>query len=421
MAKHQYGERHDLLGPGNMKIPLVILYGNTTAYQKGLAHGTLMAKEVRQFMNTTWSYIERRAMDEIEKWAPNLFDEKTLKLIVDYGLAIAFDLTSNWTQPYTGQYFFDEMRGLAEGSGADYDTIRRIHMIGELTKGACSMFGAWGKALPPLPANQTHDPRILTMRALDWAVDGPFKNFPQITVYHPSSPTSGENSFINFGWTGWIGSITGVNDQRMSIHEIGASYADDTFGNESRQGVPFTHVLRDILQFDKTPLDGVNRLASANRTCNLILGVGGAGDPTPYNPDGSPARKPRFYGIQYSHDVCRAFDDTNMMPHTPWHPRVEGLVYYGMDWDCVSYNQVMHDQLKKHHGELTPEVAIRDVMSVVKTGDLQIVVNDLSPDVMKTYYSVARPDGESGPMMAYDRPFIEIDLKKLLQPIWYRG
>ena len=37
----------------------------------------------------------------------------------------------------------------------------------------------------------------------------------------------------------------------MSIHEIGAAFPDETFGNESRIGVPFTHVLRDILQFDK--------------------------------------------------------------------------------------------------------------------------------------------------------------------------
>lgn len=36
---------------------------------------------------------------------------------------------------------------------------------------------------------------------------GPFKNFPQITVYHPQ-PGNGY-SFANIGWTGWIGSITG--------------------------------------------------------------------------------------------------------------------------------------------------------------------------------------------------------------------
>lgn len=47
-----------------------------------------------------------------------------------------------------------------------------------------------------------------TMHVSDGAiacVTGPFKDFPQVTVYHP---TSG-NAFANIGWTGWIGSITG--------------------------------------------------------------------------------------------------------------------------------------------------------------------------------------------------------------------
>ena len=36
---------------------------------------------------------------------------------------------------------------------------------------------------------------------------GPFKNYPQITVYHPNSDNG--HAFANIGWTGWIGSITG--------------------------------------------------------------------------------------------------------------------------------------------------------------------------------------------------------------------
>jgi isopenicillin-N N-acyltransferase-like protein len=52
------------------------------------------------------------------------------------------------------------MRGIADGSGVDIKYFRRIHMIGELTKGACSMFGAWGKA--------TTFGQTVQLRALDW-------------------------------------------------------------------------------------------------------------------------------------------------------------------------------------------------------------------------------------------------------------
>ena len=36
---------------------------------------------------------------------------------------------------------------------------------------------------------------------------GPFKNYPQITVYHPN--VGNGYPFINIGWSGWVGSITG--------------------------------------------------------------------------------------------------------------------------------------------------------------------------------------------------------------------
>jgi len=34
------------------------------------------------------------------------------------------------------------------------------------------------------------------------------------------------------------------------------------------------YLLRDILQFDETLTDSMNRMTNAHRTCNLILGVG---------------------------------------------------------------------------------------------------------------------------------------------------
>jgi hypothetical protein len=99
------------------------------------------------------------------------------------------------------------MRGIADASGVEYHKVLGIHMIGEVTKGSCSMFGAWGTATASTGA-------LLQLRALDWDVDGPFKNFPQITVYHSSNASDG-NTFANVGWTGWLGSITGMNDKRM--------------------------------------------------------------------------------------------------------------------------------------------------------------------------------------------------------------
>jgi exportin-7 len=38
-----------------------------------------------------------------------------------------------------------------------------------------------------------------------------------------------------------------MNDKHMAISEIGVAHPDETFGRESRFGVPFTFLLRDVL------------------------------------------------------------------------------------------------------------------------------------------------------------------------------
>lgn len=56
------------------------------------------------------------------------------------------DATYYATYAFTTHKYYDEMKGMADATGIKESLIRRVHMIGELTKGHCSMFGAWGKA-----------------------------------------------------------------------------------------------------------------------------------------------------------------------------------------------------------------------------------------------------------------------------------
>ena len=155
----------------------------------------------------------------------------------------------------------------------------------------------------------------------------------------------------------------------QAISEIGVSFPDETFGTESRIGIPFTFLLRDILQWDHTLDDSINRMANAKRTCNLILGVG----------DG---KLPAFRSVQYSGSNIRFFDDQNMQPVYDWHPRMENVVYYGMDWLCPGYTKVLSEQLTLHHGNITAENAISDIVAYTQTGNLGAPF--LAPFVIKS-------------------------------------
>jgi isopenicillin-N N-acyltransferase-like protein len=361
----------------NQQLYVLHVYGDP--YQLGYAHGYLLKEEVNYFFNAVWEYI----MSEVplHEVAPDL---------VNMTMEDALQLTADLTAPYTPDYWFEEMRGLSDASGVSYDQILRIHMLPELTKGACSMFGAWGKATP--------NGNLIQLRALDWDDQGPFKDYPALVIYHP---TNG-NDFANLGWTGWIGSITGVSNKRLSISEIGVSYPDDTFGKESRSGYPFNFVLRDILQFDNSVDNATYRLNNTHRTCDLILGAGSG-------------EQSKFRAYEYSYSVLNVEDDTNMQPYNEtWHPRIENIVYYGMDWLCPNYDEVLSQQLLTYYGNITSENAMKNIVAKTQTGNLHIAIYDYIQD--QVYISFHSKSYDPSPYQkAYDRPYIQFNLPSLFE------
>lgn len=172
------------------------------------------------------------------------------------------------------------------------------------------MFGAWGSA------TQSRGGKLLQLRALDWDVDGPFKNYAAVIVYHPSSDADG-HAWANLAFTGFTGSVTGMSSAYLAMSEIGVTYPDESFGKESylAKGYPFAFLIRDILQYDNTLAEADARITNAKRTCDLILGVG----------DGSANA---FHGYRYAPSVATVFDDTNLLPLEEWHPRIPEVVYW---------------------------------------------------------------------------------------------
>jgi hypothetical protein len=371
-----------MAGEPGFEFYVIHIWGS--AYDLGYAHGSILRDSAQRMMNRTWAYLESQVEQELSG-LPTWLQQ----IISNFGLDVALDLTWDLVKDFTPQHFVDEMQGLADAAGVDYDTVRRIHLIGELTQGDCSMYGASGSATASTG-------KTLQMRTLDWDVDGPFKDYPAVVVYHPEEG----HAFANVGFLGWVGALSGQSVQQMAISEIGVAFPDSTFGNMSRQGVPFTFLLRDIMQFDNSYTDSIRRIQTANRTCDLILGVG----------DG---KADTFVGFEYSHSVADVITPTTLRPvNDTWHPQIPDVTYWGMDWLCPGYNLVLSEQLQKYHGVLTPENTISHVIPLTETGNVHAVVYDLTDQQM--YVSYARPDGSTvGPPLAYSRQFTQLDLPAL--------
>ncbi len=85
-------------------------------------------------------------MEEVLKHVPPFL----ARLIANFGLDVALDLTEDATRLYTPTAFYDSLKGVAAGSGTDYRKLVRVHMLAGLTQGKCSCVGLWGKALGKL-------------------------------------------------------------------------------------------------------------------------------------------------------------------------------------------------------------------------------------------------------------------------------
>lgn len=153
--------------------------------------------------------------------------------------------------------------------------------------------------------------------------------------------------------------------------------------------------------FQESVESAVAYIQNANRTCNLIIGVG----------DGEAGM---VNGIEYSGYVAIPYSDQDLLPsNETWHPVIDDVVYNGMDWNCPNYDTVLATQLQKFHGSLTEVNIIHDVLPTVQTGDLHAAVYDLTDSKMHVSFMRKADADVSEPHYAYERQFTRLDMKSI--------
>lgn len=371
-------------GSTTSHFAVVHIYGD--AKERGTALGLLIKKGLGGpgFVDRLWSYFKKQVTDVIPGIVPKFLSD----LIAEVGLDAALGLTYEITKKYTNPEYYEELEAMAEAAGVDYKRLRDIQQIAGLTQGDCSMFGAWGEALADKGGT-------LQLRALDWDMGDEIVNNPLVIVFHTPKST-----YATIGITGIMGAVTGVSDKQLAISEIGVSFPDETFGKVSRFGIPFIMLLRDVLHADTTLQDSISRMQNANRTCDLILGVGDG-------KKGAGGGK-NFRSFQYSYSTLTVIDDTNLIPKADWHKPIKDVVYHGMDWICPGDSQAMYNQLSKHWGNLSAEIAIQDISAVETSGSTHIAYYDLNR--MTMWVSFARQSYLQGPQEAFARQFTRFNL-----------
>jgi hypothetical protein len=208
-----------------INITRLDLQGND--YQRGFAHGALMANELVTFFGQALpAYYTANAIGVDYSSLPANLQAQIAALIQQQGAAAGpqiFAMATDWIwqseAPFTPQNLQDEMKGIADGvcsqlsspcdTQAWLTNVHRLNMMPELIKMTCTALGAWGDATP------MHG--LLQLRALDFGA-GPFANNTVLFV-HRSDPTRPDHAFASIGFPAFVGVITGVAQNGIGVSE----------------------------------------------------------------------------------------------------------------------------------------------------------------------------------------------------------
>lgn len=208
-----------------------VVHLSGTPYELGRQHGEALREEVRASVRQVLGYFRRYLrIPWVGSWAASWW----------------LDAAWSKARPFVPMAYLEELRGLADGSGVPLPELVRLHAIPDRTY-SCSNLAAWGRA--------TSGGRLIHVRNLDWNIDAGIQRHATVFVVHPA----GRHAFINVGWAGFIGVLTGINDATISVGQVGAETVDAIF-----RGEPMVFVMRRVLE-EAESLDHAASLVSAAR------------------------------------------------------------------------------------------------------------------------------------------------------------
>ena len=219
-----------------------VLHLKGTPYEMGYQHGILFKDHVRE---SAKYLLDVKGEQEALEWGPvRLKPRALIETIVE-------------TQKrFVPDRYLEEIRGLAEGSGMPVADARLANFIPEMFH--CSGFAVMNSA--------TKDGTLYHGRVLDYAIDWRLQEHAVLIVAEPA----GGIPFVNVTYAGFIGSVTGMNAQHVSIGEMGGS------GIGHWEGVPMAWLVRDALERAQTLDDAVRIFRDSPRTCQYFYVIADA-------------------------------------------------------------------------------------------------------------------------------------------------
>ncbi|MBJ7449493.1 MAG: hypothetical protein JHC93_03930 [Parachlamydiales bacterium] len=378
-----------------------VLFLEGTPYERGFQHGSLMKEQVQANIKNFITNPPKNPGNNGQK------DTRVQDFLKELPNII----------PHIPQELMEEMHGVADGAGIDFQQILLLNVFPE-------MYHCLGLTTP---ANLSKDSHLYHVRVLEYRMGNGLQKTATLMVVKPSAG----NGYVNVSYAGFIGSITGMNAQKIAIGEIGGQ----GYGNWN--GIPMSFLMRMVLQYSNTLDEAKTYLKNSKRTCEYwyVISDGKTDDatgiyatasqinfvapgekfaylapgelPANYLPNGT---NDKFFLTNFTIDSSPyhtvIFGDDKMLKSAYIYPP-EGFVLI-VGCNTIRYPLIFEKILPKRSTDVIDEIELEKMMMepIGRDSDLHNVI--FQPALGKLWIAHAGSSNEP----AYSQPYEEFDMNK---------
>lgn len=280
-----------------------ILVAKGSHREIGEAHGSLLKNEIQKMVDATLYTICWIYTIESESW---FIDD----------LRGAYKRES----PFIPEKYQEEMAGMAQTSGISLEEIRLTNVFPALFH--CSGFALFNSA--------TVDGVLYHGRILDYITELGLQYYPLVQILHPD----GSNAFANIGYAGFIGSVSGMNDQQLGFGEMGGG------GVGNWDGMPMAFLMREGMERANTLDEALTIFRDTPRTCEYYYVIS----------DGK---------IPDARGLATTPDKFEVIKPNQFHELLDQPVENAVLMSAGNRYKKLAERIKAQHGTIDKEKAIR--------------------------------------------------------------
>jgi hypothetical protein len=235
------GKREIVATEGSGRLEKVdgtrVLFLKGTPEEMGRQHGVLLKKEIRSVVNRILYGIGVGSSFPKGRWFFGEIEEAQARLKID-------------------DRYLSEMDALALAAGVEKEEMRLANFFPELFH--CSGFALYGKA--------TQGGRMYHGRILDYMKGVGLEQSAVVMVFQPDQG----NAWVNLSYSGFVGSISAMNEKHIAIGEMGGR------GEGKWDGKPMAQLMREVMERANTIDEAVEIMRKGPRTCEYYYVISDA-------------------------------------------------------------------------------------------------------------------------------------------------